>query len=141
MKIRNTLNPYKELPYDGIQYGVCRDYNHISRYKALRQVTHNLTDDSIRFVALETPNAFSTEADVLFYDVSVTEENRLDLIAKKHLGSASYAWIIAYFNNIEDGFTVRAGQRIRIPKAISSLFNSGEVLAPISPLQLNLGTE
>lgn len=136
----NTLNPYKVIPYSGISYGVCRDYDHISRYKGLRQVVHN-PNAADRFVALETPNAFTTQADVDFYQVPAYEENRLDVIAYKHLGSASYAWVIAYFNQIEDGYTVKEGQVLKIPKSLSTLFRSGEILASINPLQLNLGTE
>ena len=68
-------------------------------------------------------------------------ENRLDIIANQFLGSSSYAWIIAYLNNIEDGFSVSEGQRLAIPKSISSLFNTGEILQPIPATSLNLGRE
>lgn len=141
LKFQNVIQPYKEVDYKGIQYGVCRDFGHISRYKGLRQIVHSPSEHDSRFVALESPNPFTTKTEVQFYDVPAHEENRLDVIANKFLGSASYAWIIAYFNQIEDGFTVREGQRLRIPKSISSLFNSGELLAPIPPLQLNLMSE
>lgn len=141
MKFYDTLVPYKVIDHKGIQYTVCRDFDSISRYKGLRQVIHN-PNDTDRFIALETPNAFHTnEIAVTYYDVPAQEENRLDIIAHKMLGSAQYSWVIAYFNGIEDGFTVREGQRLKIPKTISSLFSSGEILAPISALQLNLGSE
>ena len=140
MKILDTLVPYKEIEYFGIQYGVCRDFDHISRYRGLRQVTHDSTQPS-RFVTLETPNPFSSHAAVKYYDVPAYEENRLDLIAYKFLGSAQYAWVIAFFNNIEDGYTVREGQRIVVPNAITDLFNKGEMLAPVNPTMLNLGEE
>lgn len=141
MKYYDTLVPYKEVEYGGIQYGVCRDFNHISRYRGLRQVVHNPSDILERFISPETPNPFTTNCEVEYYDVPANEENRLDVIAYKKLGSSSYSWVIAYFNQIEDGYTVREGQRLAIPKSISSLFNSGEILAAISPLQLNLGSE
>lgn len=141
MHFFNTLEPYHILEHKGIQYGVCRDFNHISRYRRLRQVVHNPSDNVERFAALETPNPFETHQDVKYYVVSTSEENRLDIIAYKTLGSANYAWVIAYFNGIEDGFTVSAGQKLMIPDAIMSLFGKGEVLAPVSPLTLNLGTE
>ena len=141
MNIINTLTPYEKLPHNGIQYSVCRDYDHISRYKSLRQVIHNPSISDERFISLETPNPFESNSDVTYYDVSADEENRLDLIAYKLLGSTSYSWVIAYFNDIEDGFTVREGQRLAVPKSISSLFNSGEMLAPVSALQLNLSSE
>ena len=141
MKYYDTLVPYSKVEYGGIEYGVCRDFNHISRYRGLRQVVHNPDDILNRFVSPETPNPFTTNSEVEYYDVPANEENRLDVIAYKKLGSASYSWVIAYFNQIEDGFTVREGQRLAIPKSISTLFNSGEILAAISPLQLNLGSE
>ena len=140
MKFYNTLTPYEVIDHRGIQYTTCKAYDHISRYKGLRQVIHNPNDPD-RFIALETPNPFSTNTEVVYYDVPATEENRLDIIAHKYLGSAQYAWVIAYFNGIEDGFTVSEGQRLMIPKSISSLFNRGEILASVSALQLNLGTE
>ena len=141
MKIYDTLNVYDELPHVPIQYGVCRDFNHLSRYRGLRQLVHDPSDEENRFVALENPNPFTTDSDVTYYEVPLVHENRLDLIAEKLLGSSQYRWVIAYFNSISDGYTVKEGQIIRCPKSISSLFNQGEVLAPINPLQLNLGTE
>lgn len=140
MELQNILTPYKELEHKGIQYSTCREYDHISRHRGLRQVVHS-PQDTERFIALETSNPFTTNADVTYHDVTAVEENRLDLIAYKYLGSASYSWVIAYFNEIEDGFTIREGQRLAIPKSVSSLFRKGEILAPVSPLALNLGQE
>lgn len=136
----DTMIPYTEVSYEGIQYGVCREFNHIARHRTLRQIVHNPYSLD-RFVALETPNPFQTNCEVEYYEVPLVEENRLDLIAKKKLGSAQYGWAIAYFNRIEDGFTVKHGQSLAIPKSITSLFNKGEVLAPVNPLQLNLSSE
>lgn len=141
MYIQNTLIPYEEIDYKGISYDVCVDYDHISRYKGLRQIVHNFDEFKERYVALEMTNAFSSNADVIYYDVPSQYEDRLDVIAYNLLGSASYAWVIAYFNNIADGYTVYEGQRLQIPRNITSLFNTGEVLAPIPVLALNLGTE
>lgn len=140
-KIINTVTPYDEIEYDGIQYGVCRDFPHISRYKGLRQVVHQPTITEERFIALETPNAFSSQIEVSYYDVPASEENRLDVIAYKLLGSAQYAWVIAYLNNIDDGFSVWEGQKLAYPKSITSLFADGEMLASIAPTMLNLGSE
>ena len=141
MKFYDTLVPYDVLEHNGIQYGVCRDYQHISRYRRLRQVIHSPAIMEDRFVALETPNPFETHSDVTYYEVPSHEENRLDIIAYKFLGSAQYAWTLAYFNGIEDGYTVHEGQKIMIPKSFTQLFNKGEILAAVSPLTLNLGTE
>lgn len=134
-------HPYQEIPYGGIQYTNCRDYGHISRYKGLRQVIHNPDTSEDRYMALETMNPFTTNSEVDYYEVPSRYENRLDIIAYEELGSASYAWVIAYFNNIEDGFSVHEGQLIKIPKNISSLFNSGEILQTVPALGLNLGSE
>lgn len=141
MYIQNTTTSYEEVDYTGIAYDVCVDYNHISRYKGLRQIVHNLDDFAERFISLETVNPFNSNVEVVYYEVPSDEENRLDIIANKMLGSASYAWVIAYFNGISDGYTVYEGQKLRIPKNLTSLFNSGEVLAPIPVMALNLGTE
>lgn len=140
-KTYNTLKPYCVIPYTGIGYGRCVDYGHISRYQNLRQVTHNANDPEARFVALETVNAFSSNCQVHYYDVPAHEENRLDVIAYKELGYAQYSWVIAYFNNIEDGFTARAGTRLVIPNSITDLFSGGEMLASVPPTLLNLGSE
>lgn len=137
----DTLVPYKKFIHKGIDYTVCRDFDHISRYKGLRQVVHNPDDTDDRFIALETPNTISSNAEFLYYDVPATEENRLDLIAYKYFGSPQYSWIISYFNDIEDGYTVREGQRIKILKNFTDLFNTGELLASIPALTLNLGSE
>ena len=137
----NTLIPYRVVPYEGIEYNVCYDYSHISRYKGLRQVAHCPNSSTDRYLALENPNPFSSDVDVTYYEVPSYRENRLDLIANEFLGSATYSWVIAYFNNIEDGFTVRAGQQLKIPKSFTSLFNDGEILASIVATKLNLGTE
>ncbi len=140
MYIQNTLVPYAEIEHKGIQYTTCRDYSHISRHACLRQVVHNPEDED-RFIALETANGFSTRTDVVYHDVKSHEENRLDVLAYQYLGSAQYAWVIALFNNIEDGYTIHEGQRLIIPKSISSLFSKGEILAPVPALKLNLGSE
>lgn len=142
MKILNTLTPYREVDSNGgIQYGVCRDFNHISRYRGLRQLVHNPELESERFVALETVNSFTTNLKIRYYDVPAIYENRLDIIANMFLGDSTYSWVIAYFNGIEDGFTIREGDRLMIPNAITDLFNRGEMLEPIPPNKLNLGSE
>ena len=142
MEYNRDLNaPYKSADTGEIEYTVCKDYGHISRYKCLRQVAHNSNDFRSRFVALETVNAYSTDVPVNYYTVRQDEENRLDVIAYTQLGDAAYSWIIAYFNQIEDGFSVYPGQVLRIPKSISSLFADGQLLSTVSPLSLNLGSE
>lgn len=142
MFILNTLSPYKDLDRaGGIQYTVCRDYDHISRHRGLRQVIHR-PEGVDRYIALETPNPV-TEYNVnfAFHEVLPKEENRLDVIAYNYLGSASYSWVISYYNNIADGYTVRPGQVIRIPKDVTSLMTTGNLLQSVPATQLNLGSE
>ena len=64
-----------------------------------------------------------------------------DTEVSEKLGSASYAWILAYFNDISDGYSCYQGQILAIPKSLYSLFNDGEVLQTVSPFALNLGAE
>ena len=90
---------------------------------------------------LETVNPFLTSTTVKYHEVTATEVDRLDLIANKELGAATYGWVIAYFNGIEDGYTAREGQKLVIPTSVTALLNDGEVLAPIPTLRLNLGEE
>lgn len=141
INIKDLTQPYKEVEYEGIAYSVCREYNHISRYRNLRQVV--IAPNSLdRYITLETVNAITTnKLDIIYHVVELREENRLDLIADKYLGSATYGWVIAYFNQIEDGYTVREGQTIIIPKTITSLLCNGEILAPVTALRLNIGEE
>ena len=141
MPIKDLTIPYKELGHEGIVYSTCKDFNYISRYRNLRQVVH-LPNSADRYITLETVNPLITNnLEVIYHEVELIEENRLDLIANKYLGSASYSWVIAYFNGIEDGYSVSEGQRIIIPKTITSLLDNGEILAPITALKLNLGEE
>lgn len=141
IKFYDTLIPYKNIDTEPIQYGVCRDFNHLSRYRGLRQVVHNTTPE-LQFVTLETSNAFKTNMkNCKVHVVKSTEENRLDIIAKDHLGSSSYSWIIAYMNDIEDGYTVREGQKLLIPKSITDIMQTGEFLESVPAMQLNLGSE
>lgn len=136
---RDLTKPYDELDHEGIIYSVCRDFNHISRYRNLRQVVHRPGPD--RYVTLETVNPFVTNTEIKYHEVTSTEVDRLDLIAESELGSATYGWVIAYFNSIEDGYTVREGQRLVIPNSVTALLSTGEILAPITALKLNLGEE
>lgn len=136
----NTLTPYKLHKHHTIQYTVCREFKHISRYRCLRQIVHNYNTES-RFISLETTNPITTNLQFVYYDVKYDEQNRLDLIANRFYGSAQYSWVISYLNGIEDGYTVYPGQRLRLIKNITDLFNSGEILAPIPVMQLNLGVE
>lgn len=142
---RDLTQPYSEVEHTGIAYSVCKDFDHISRYRNLRQVVHGIDikdpDTADRYITLETVNPFITNTEVKYHEVTAIEENRLDLIAYKELGSATYSWVIAYFNKIEDGYTVREGQKLVMPNSVTALLSKGEILAPITGLRLNLGEE
>ena len=140
MKFPNTWEAYRKVVRDPIQYTYCSDYNHICRYRGLRQVIHQgLSDD--RYIALETVNTIPEGIDTRYYIVPHKDENRLDLIAQEQLGSATYAWVIAYYNKIQDGFTAIEGTKLAIPVSVSSLFTSGQVLESVTAVRLNLGSE
>ena len=141
MRIQNTLTPHKTLDNHGIQYSVCQEYNHISRYRCLRKIVHGIDEMKDRFVTHETSNAIESNVEVVFHIVTYEEENRLDLIAYNYLGNPTYAWVIAYLNDIEDGYTIMEGMTLQIPKNIYTLFNAGEMLQSIPPTMLNLGSE
>ena len=141
MYIQDLNTPYEVVDNGGISYDVCVDYQHISRYRTLRQIVHNVDDFMNRFISLETSNPFTSSTTVKYYEVPNNYEDRLDLVAKDTLGSSSYSWVIAYFNGISDGYSIKPGQKLKIPNSITSLFNSGEVLAPIPVTALNLGAE
>lgn len=139
-KFPDTWRPYRKVERDPIQYTYCVDFDHLSRYRTLRQVIHEGKKPS-RYVGLETTNAFNSEAHMNTYIVPHNLENRLDLIARDQLGSAEYAWVIAYINKIADGFTVLEGTQLRIPDSITALFDKGEILSTVDVTKINLGSE
>ena len=139
--LHDTTKPYKFIDSRGIEYTVCKDFDHISRYKRLRQIIHYL-EGTARFMTLEIQNSYNYEdIEIEYYVVDVVHENRLDLISYEHFNTTSYSWIISYINGISDGFTVFEGQILMIPTNLSDLFKSGCVLSAVSPTALNLGTE
>lgn len=140
--LHDTTKPFKAVDYNGIEYTVCREYDYISRYRRLRQVIHYINDKQSRFVTNEIQNYYNYEnIEVEYFIVDTKYENRLDLISYKFYNSASYSWILAYINEIEDAFTVRVGQVLMIPTSITELFSNGSILSSIPVTSLNLGTE
>lgn len=141
MAINDLTLPYDVIQHEGIAYSVCKEFDYISRYRNLRQVVHTPNSPN-RYVTFETPNPIVTNnLPIIYHVVDASEANRLDIIANRYLGSASYSWVIAYFNQIEDGYSVFEGQTIIIPKSITDLFAEGEILASVTALKLNLGEE
>lgn len=140
MNFPDTWRPYKKVKRTPIQYTYCVDYDHICRYMSLRQVIHEGNTES-RYTALETTNPFRTSISMKVFVVPSHLENRLDLIAYQELGSAKYAWIIAYINKISDGFTALEGTQLLIPNSVSQLFETGEILGNVDATHINLGSE
>lgn len=136
----NTFHPYSDIAHIDIDYSVCRKFDHISRYRGLRQVVHD-PESFERIMTLEIQNPFTTNSEVEIYEVPRAHVNRLDLISKKLYGTSQYGWVIAYLNGIQDGYTVQEGQKLRYLKNFTDLFNDGELLASIPAMQLNLGSE
>lgn len=132
-----TNYDYSNINYVESKYKTYWEEKAIDRPYAVYEATQIFHD----YIALETPNAFTTNMEIDYYEVPYSEENRLDLIAYKLLGSAMRSWVIAYMNKLEDGFTVKAGQKIVVPKSFNALFNKGEILSPVASNTLNLGAE
>jgi hypothetical protein len=147
--MNNLIKPYKIINRELCRYTTCKEFTGINRYQKLRQVIHNDDNYSNRYITLETQNPFYTNIltdksiprKYIEYEVTETYENRLDLIAQEVLGSPSYAWIIVQCNKIEDAFTVRRGQMLKIPTNVFDLLNTNEFLEPVPVTKLNLGEE
>ena len=68
------------------------------------------------------PNIPKSDNDIY---VAVQTGDRLDSIAKEHLGDASLWWIIADANNIHDApFSLADGTVLRIPSNPQSVINA-----------------
>ena len=63
MKIYDTLQPQWNLEYVPNEYAVCMDFNHLCRYRGLRQLVHDPSSEENRLVTLETPNPFESNAE------------------------------------------------------------------------------
>jgi nucleoid-associated protein YgaU len=56
-----------------------------------------------------------------------TQSDRLDLLASKYYGNASYWWVISVANNLNDAsLSIEPGRQLRIPSDISSVLNEFE---------------
>lgn len=83
-----------------------------SRYRKLERVRYEDYSEII-----ETQN--DVEIPKSDYDkihiVKAGEEGRLDMISAQYYGSSLYWWAIAYASNIYDPFSIRPGDKLRIP--------------------------
>jgi hypothetical protein len=56
-----------------------------------------------------------------------TQSDRLDLLASKYYGNASYWWIISVANNLNDAsLSIEPGRQLRIPSDVGSVLNEFE---------------
>lgn len=70
------------------------------------------------------PKVKPTDNDI--YIIS-TQSDRLDLLASKYYGNASYWWVISVANNLNDAsLSIEPGRQLRIPSDINSVLNEFE---------------
>jgi hypothetical protein len=98
-----------------------RNYNHSSRYRIYKQIAD--TQNNTVYLESINPVELSSSGEI-FHSVEDSEENRLDIIAKKYYGSASMYWVIAMANNIIDPMSVFKGTILKIPR-YEALFENG----------------
>lgn len=121
-----------------IQYLNPYAYTKPSRYAKLRTIKKEGVDDSYHEVVNATP--LVDVSDCQLFRVTGNYINRLDLIAEKFYGDASFWWYIAKQNAIPDFDVVPADTVLQIPP-YDSLMSEGRVLEPLSYVYLNLGKE
>lgn len=121
-----------------IQYLNPYTYTKPSRYAKLRTIKKEGVDNSYHEVVNATP--LVDVSDCQLFRVTGNYINRLDLIAEKFYGDASFWWYIAKQNAIPDFDIVPADTVLQIPP-YDSLMSDGRVLEPLSYVYLNLGKE
>ena len=103
-----------------------RQYVNNSRYTKIRR----LQDEETGKIYNENwiAQTIDKSSEDQFYVVTMSEEDRLDIISTSFYGTPKYWWVIAIANNIIDPFTLEIGTNLRIPPIIS-LYNKGGVLS------------
>ena len=102
-----------------------RNFNHISRYRQYYQIAD--IDNNVTYLESSNPIKINSKNSV-FHVVADSEEDRLDIIAKKYYGSASMYWVIAMANNLIDPTTVLSGTVLEIPSYESLYENGGPLI-------------
>lgn len=96
----------------------------ISRYHNLNTITDDEEDTYIEsFEDISIPLSKNDD----YVQITLTEKDRLDLLAYKYYGNALLWWVIALANDIYDPFDVPVGSILRIPDK-SSLYGLGGLL-------------
>ena len=102
----------------------------MSRYKYTKIVKDGVTKKRV-LGSIDYPVIQSKDTDIVYY---VKYEDTYMKLANKHYGDQSLWWIIARANNNFTGnFTMKIGEKIRIPKEI------GEILRQHSKLNRVVG--
>ena len=97
----------------------------MSRYQYTKIVKDGVTKKRV-LGSIDYPVIQSKDTDIVYY---VKYEDTYMKLANKHYGDQSLWWIIARANNNFTGnFTMKIGEKIRIPK------NIGEILSQHSKL-------
>ena len=94
-----------------------RQYVNNSRYTKIRR----LQDEETGKIYNENwiAQTIDKSSEDQFYVVTMSEEDRLDIISTSFYGTPKYWWVIALANNIIDPFTLEIGTNLRIPPIIS----------------------
>lgn len=102
-----------------------RQYTNTSRYTLVRR----LQDKETGKIYHENWNKKEIAASSLdtYTTVTLTEEDRLDILSTLYYDTPRFWWIIALANDIIDPFCLPVGKTIRIPELIS-LYDENGVL-------------
>ena len=114
------------------------NYTKPSRYSKLRTIKQDGIEKAYHEVVNATPLVDVSSCQL--FKVTGLYINRLDLIADKFYGDASFWWYIAKQNGITNFEVVPADTVLQIPP-YDSLMTDGRVLEPLSYVYLNLGEE
>ena len=108
-----------------MRYKVSKSDEPMSRYRDYYRIVDSEGNHRIEsYDHVEIPY---TEGDV-YHKVSVSEVNRLDIIAFNYYGSAMLWWVVAEASDIINPFDVPVGTVLRIPPLVM-LYGEGGVLS------------
>jgi nucleoid-associated protein YgaU len=88
----------------------------ISRYKNTVNVDKDYHDIHQNF----DPSQFQTSDDIYY---KFKDRDRIDQLARRHLGDGKYWWVICLVNGFNTPFDPNPGDIIRIPRNLSSVLN------------------
>lgn len=114
-----------------ITYLKNQEYDKTSRYQVLRLIEDPEESELKPSSYLETQNqrVVRKSDNDQYHIVTHAEVNRLDLIADKYYGDASFWWAIALANEYIDPFIVNEGTMVRIPSMYTLIESRQRILA------------